>query len=151
MAIWRALFTYLHLLSAGLLGGLLLAQHWMLKRPVGRGDVALFGALGLGQLLAAIGALASGSALMAQFGSGAPHYLSNPLFLLKIGLFALMALASGWPLSQYVTWSRQLRSQPTFAPLGREIERLRAVLGLMLGLLALIPLPSVMLVRGFGG
>ena len=39
--IWRALFTYLHLLAAGLAAGLLLGQHWLLKRPVDRTQLGL--------------------------------------------------------------------------------------------------------------
>ena len=148
--IWRALFTYLHLLSAGRMAGRLIAQHWLLKRPVDRQQVALLGALGLGQLLAAIAALATGSALASSFGEGAGYYLANPMFRLKMGLFLVLAAASGWPLLQYVHWSREMRRGPQFAPLGREVDRLRTALSLMLGLMALLPLPAVLVSRAFG-
>lgn len=143
--IWAALFTYLHLLAAGLMAGLLLAQHWLLKRPVDRQQVTLLGALGLGQLLAAIASLATGSALAASFGAGLDAYLGSAMFLLKMGLFLLLAAVSGLPLLQYVQWSREFRQKGRFAPLGREVERVRAALSLMLGLLALLPLPAVLL------
>jgi hypothetical protein len=55
--IWPALFTYLHLLAAGLAAGLLLGQHWLLKRPLDRIQLGLLGAMALGQLLAAIASL----------------------------------------------------------------------------------------------
>lgn len=149
--IWHALFTYLHLVSAGLLAGLLVAQHWLLKRGVDRQQVALLGALGLGHLLAAIAVLATGLALASAFGRGAAYYASSPMFLLKMGLFLLLAVMSGWPLLQYVQWSREFRHGPRFAPLGREVERVRAVLSLMMGVAALLPLPAILVSRGVAG
>lgn len=146
--VWEALFTYLHLLAAGLMAGLLLAQHWLLKRPVDRRQVTLLGALGLGQLLAAIASLATGSALAASFGSGLDAYLGNAMFLLKMGLFLTLAAVSGLPLLQYVQWSREFRQKGQFAPLGREVERVRAALSLMLGLVALLPLPAILISMG---
>ena len=148
--IWRALFTYLHLLAAGLTAGLLLGQHWLLKRPVDRLQLGLLGALALGQLLAAIAVLATGIALTSQFGLGGGYYLGNSLFLLKMGLFGLFAAVSALPLAQYVRWSRASRGAAAFVPLGREVERIRASVALAIGLMALLPLPAVLLARGFG-
>lgn len=148
--IWRALFTYAHLLSAGLAGGLLVGQYWLLKRPVDRMQVGLLGAMGLGQLLASIAALATGSALASSFGMGTGYYLGHPLFLLKMGIFLVLGAVSALPLRQYVRWSKELRRRPAFAPLGREVERVRAALSLMLGLMALLPLPAILVARGFG-
>lgn len=148
--IWLALFTYLHLLAAGLMAGLLVGQYWLLKRPVDRQQVGLLGKLGLGQLLAAIAVLATGMALASNFGPGTGFYLGNPMFLLKMGLFLVLAAVSGWPLAQYVQWNRELRQGPRFAPLGREVDRVRAALSLALGLMTLLPLPAVLMSRGFG-
>lgn len=148
--IWRVLFTYLHLLAAGLAGALLVGQHWLLKRPVDATQLGLLGTMALGQLLAMIAVLATGIALTTQFGEGSAHYLGNALFLLKMGLFFLLAAVSAVPLAQYVHWNRVSRSAAAVAPLGREVERVRACLSLAMGLVALLPLPSVLLARGFG-
>lgn len=148
--IWRALFTYLHLLAAGLAAGLLLGQHWLLKRPVDRTQLGLLGAMALGQLLAAIAVLATGIALTTEFGMGGGYYLGNHLYLLKLGLFLLFAAVSAIPLTQYVRWNRASRGSAAVAPLGREVERVRASVSLAIGLMALLPLPAVLLARGFG-
>ena len=52
--------------------------------------------------------------------------------------------------SRIAVWSREARFGPTFAPLSRDLERLRLLVSLQLGLLALMPLPAVLLARGFG-
>ena len=148
--IWGALFTYLHLLAAGLTAGLLIGQHWLLKRPVDHVQVGLLGAMGLGQLLAGAAVLATGMALASVFGMGAGYYLHQPLFLLKTTIFAVVSAVSFLPLLQYVRWHQEARRRPAFLPLLREVERVRAALSLMIGLMALLPLPAVLLARGFG-
>jgi len=148
--IWRALFAYLHLLAAGLAAAMLLGQYWLLKRPVDRVQVGLLGAMGLGQLLAGIAVIATGMALASAFGMGTGYYLGHPLFLLKMGIFAVLALVSLLPLLQYVRWQREARRRPAFLPLLREVERVRASLSLSIGLMALLPLPAVLVARGFG-
>jgi len=148
--IWRALFAYLHLLSAGLTAAMLIGQYWLLKRPVDRVQVRLLGTMGLGQLLAGIAVIATGMALASSFGMGTGYYLGHPLFLLKMGIFAVLAIVSVLPLVQYVHWTREARRRPAFLPLVREVERVRAALSLMIGLMALLPLPAVLVARGFG-
>lgn len=148
--IWRALFAYLHLLAAGLTAALLIGQYWLLKRPVDRVQATLLGAMGLGQLLAGIAVIATGIALASSFGMGVGYYLGHPLFLLKMGIFAVLAAVSFLPLLQYVHWTREARRRPAFLPLGHEVERVRAALSLMIGLMVLLPLPAVLVARGFG-
>lgn len=148
--IWRALFAYLHLVAAGLTAALVVGQYWMLKRPVDRVQATLLGAMGLGQLLAGAAVIATGMALASTFGMGSGYYLRHPLFLLKMGIFAVLAVVSILPLLQYVQWTREARRRPAFLPLGREVERVRAALSLMIGLMALLPLPAVLVARGFG-
>jgi uncharacterized membrane protein len=148
--IWRVLFTYLHLLASGLVGALLIGQYWLLKRPVDRPQLGLLGAMALGQLLAMIAILATGIALTTQFGMGSGYYLGNFLFLLKAGLFFMLAGVSALPLSQYLRWNRDGRAAAHFVPLGREVDRVRASLALAIGLIALLPLPAMLLAAGFG-
>jgi putative membrane protein len=148
--IWRVLFTYLHLLAAGLAAALLIGQHWLLKRPVDRLQLGLLGAMALGQLLATIAILATGIALTTQFGMGAGYYLGNFLFLLKMGLFLTLAGVAALPLAQYLRWNRASRGTAAFAPQGREVERVRASIALAIGLMALLPLPAILLAAGFG-
>lgn len=145
-----ALFAYLHLLSAGLGAGMLLVEHWLLRRPVDRTQARLLGLADLTWLLGLIGSVATGVARLNHFGHGAGYYLSNHLFLLKLGVIGLMAVAAMWPTRQYIRWNREARQAPSFAPLTRDVERVRAVVSLQLGLIALVPFLAVLAGRGYG-
>jgi putative membrane protein len=148
--IWDAIFAYLHYMAIGLTAGLLLAEHWLLKRPLDRAQVRLLGTVDLGYFLAAIAVLATGLARVLYFGKGTGYYLANHLFWVKMAVFLVVGLASIPPTLQFIRWNREARSQPTFAPLGRELDRVRACIALELGLLALLPLLATMIARGFG-
>ncbi len=67
-----------------------------------------------------------------------------------MGIFAVLAAVSFLPLLQYVKWTREARRRAQFLPLAREVDRVRAALSLMIGLMALLPLPAVLVARGFG-
>ena len=148
--IWPAVFAYLHLLAAGLAAAMLLVEYWLLKRPVDRIQARLLGAADLTWLLALIAALATGLARAGHFGLGPGYYLSNHLFLLKLGVFGVLAATAIAATLQFVRWNREARNAPVFAPLTREVERVRAVIALELGLFVLLPFLSVLAGRGFG-
>ncbi|MBP6513768.1 MAG: DUF2214 family protein [Steroidobacteraceae bacterium] len=148
--IWEVLFAWLHLLAVGLTAGLLLTQHWLLRRPVDRAQARLLGVVDLGYYLAAMGALATGLARALNFGNGVGYYAANALFWTKMGVFAALVLVSALPSLQFIRWNREARSAPIFAPLSREIERVRACVGLELALVAFLPLLATLLARGYG-
>jgi putative membrane protein len=148
--IWDAVFAYLHFLAVGLTAGLLLAEYWLLRRPLDRMQVRLIGTVDLGYFLAAIGVVATGLARVLYFGKGTSYYLANHLFWVKMAVFLVVGLASVPPTLQFIRWNREARSQPTFAPLSRELDRVRACIALELGLLALLPLLATMVARGWG-
>ena len=148
--IWQALFGYFHLLAAGLAGGLKLAEHWMLSRPPDRLQIRLLGTARMGYLLALIAALATGLGRLRDDSFGEPPDLANPLFLLKMGLFGLLLLLALLSTGLLLRWNREARSAPTFTLLTADLETGRATVALELGLLALLPLPAVLLARGFG-
>jgi len=144
------LFAYLHLLSAGLAAGMLLVEHWLLRRPVDRLQARLLGVADLTWLLGLIGSIATGVARGNYFGHGTAYYLANHLFLLKLGVLAVVVVAAPLPTRQFIRWNREARLAPAFAPLTRDLERVRAVISLELGLVALLPLLSVLVGRGYG-
>jgi putative membrane protein len=145
-----ALFDYLHLLSAGLGAGMLLVEHWLLRRPVDRVQARLLGLADLTWLLALIGSAATGLAKLNHFGLGPAYYLSNHLFLLKLGVLGIVVAVALVPTRQFIRWGREARLAPAFAPLSRDVERVRAVVSLELGLLALVPFLAVLAGQGYG-
>lgn len=145
-----ALFVYLHLISAGLGAGMLLVEHWLLRRPVDRVQARLLGLADLTWLLALIGTVATGLARLNHFGLGTGYYLSNHLFLLKLGVLGVIVLTALLPTRQFIRWGREARLAPSFAPLSRDVERVRAAVSLELGLIALVPFLAVLTGQGYG-
>ena len=145
-----ALFAWLHFLVAGVGAGLLLAEYWLCRRMPDRPQVRLLAQVDLGYQLALIGSLATGLARALYYGQDADYYLANRLFWLKIAIFFAVILAAIGPTLQVIRWNREARVAPTFAPLTRELERMRASISLGLGLWLILPLIAVLVARGYG-
>jgi putative membrane protein len=145
-----AVFAWLHLVAVGLAVGLLLSEYWMCRRIPDRLQVRLLGTVDLGYFLALIGSLATGLARMRLEGQDTAYYLANRLFWLKIALFIAIGLIALFPARQYIRWNREARTAPAFAPLTRELERVRGSLALQLGLMLLLPLLAILTARGYG-
>jgi putative membrane protein len=144
-----AVFAWLHLLAIGMGAGLLIAEYWLCRRMPDRLQARLLGQVDLGYQLALIGAFATGLARALYYGEGGAYYLANQLFWLKIALFLALAIVAIGPSLQYLRWSREARGAPSFAPLTREVERVRAAIALGLGLWLILPLISVLVARRF--
>ncbi len=145
-----ALFAWLHLLAAGIGAGLLLTEYWMCRRTPDRTQARLLGTVDLGYQLALIASLATGLARAIYYGQAAEYYLANRLFWLKIAIFLAIVLVAVAPTLQYIRWNREARSAPTFAPLTRDLERVRASISLGLGLWLVLPLIGILVARGYG-
>ena len=145
-----ALFAWLHLLAIGLAAGLLLTEYWLCRRMPDRTQARLLGTVDLGYLLALIASLATGLARAFYYGQDLGYYLANRLFWLKITIFLAVVLVAVTPTLQYVRWNREARTAPSFAPLTREVDRVRASIALGLGLWLILPLLGVLVARGYG-
>jgi putative membrane protein len=145
-----ALFAWLHFLAMGIGVGLLMAEHWLCRRMPDRAQVKLLGQVDLGYQLALIGSLATGLARLLYYGQDPAYYLANRLFWLKIGIFALIVVVAVAPTLQYIRWNREARTAPAFAPLTREVERVRGSVAFGLGLWLILPLLGVLVARGYG-
>ncbi len=146
--IWDAGFAYLHLLAAGAAAALKMAEHWLLARPPDRLQVRLLGQVRLGYLLGLTSSLATGLARLQGWQPAAGLPAGDSLFALKIGLFAMLLLLAVPTTRTVVRWNREARNAPTFAPRLGELEAVRATISLELALVALIPLPAVLLGQG---
>lgn len=149
-ALAAAVFAWLHLLAAGTAAALLMAEFWLCRRMPDRAQVRLLAMADLGYLLALITSLATGLARLVHFGQEPAYYLANRLFWLKITVFLAIGMMAVVPSLQYLRWSREARSAPAFAPLSREVERVRAAIALGLGLWLVLPLLAALVARGYG-
>jgi putative membrane protein len=145
-----AFFAWLHFLAIGVGAGLLLAEYWLCRRMPDRTQARLLGQVDLAYQLALIATLATGLARAIYFGQDAAYYLSNRLFWLKIAIFGLVVVVAVAPTLQYIRWNREARSAPTFAPLTRDVERVRGSIAFGLGLWLILPLTAVLVARGYG-
>ncbi len=145
-----ALFAWLHLLASGAAAGLLISEYWLCGRMPDRTQARLLGMVDLGYLLALIAALATGLARALYYGQAPDYYLSNQLFWLKIMVFLAIVLAALAPTLQYIRWNREARTAPAFAPLTREVEKVRASITFGLGLWLILPLLGILVARGYG-
>lgn len=145
-----AFFAWLHLLAAGIAAGLLMAEYWLCRRIPDRAQVRLLGIVDTGYFLALITSLATGLARLLHYGQHPGYYYANRLFWLKITIFLAIGLVAVLPSLQYLRWNREARTAPAFAPLTREVDRVRAAIALGLGLWLAIPLLAVLVARGYG-
>jgi len=145
-----ALFAWLHLLAAGVAAGLLLTEYWLCRVMPDRIRARLLGTVDLGYFLALIASLATGLTRALYFAREPDYYLANRLFWLKIIVYILIGLVALAPTLQYIRWNREARSAPVFAPLTRELDRVRASIAFGLGLWLILPLLSILVARGYG-
>jgi putative membrane protein len=145
-----AVFAWLHFVVIGVGAGLLLAEHWLCRRMPDRAQVRLLGQVDLGYQLALIGSLATGLARLLYYGQDLDYYLGNRLFWLKIGIFGVIIVVAVAPTLQYIRWNREARTAPAFAPLTRDVERVRGSVAFALGLWLILPLLGVLVARGYG-
>jgi putative membrane protein len=145
-----AVFAWLHLLAAGIAAALLMAEYWLCRRMPDRIQVRQLGIVDMGYFLALITTLATGLARLLHDGQDPDYYYANRLFWLKITVFLAIGLVAVLPSLQYLRWNREARSAPAFAPLTREVDRVRAAIALGLGLWLVMPLLAVLVARGYG-
>ena len=145
-----AVFAWLHLLAIGVGAGMLLTEYWLCRRMPDRIQARLLGQVDMGYQLALIGSLATGLARALYYGQDVPYYLANRLFWLKIAIFFMIVVVAVAPTLQYIRWNREARTAPTFTPLERDVERVRASIALGLGLWLILPLIGILVARGYG-
>jgi putative membrane protein len=94
-------------------------------------------------------ALGSGLAYLIWFGKGAAFYLHNPVFYIKLALFAALGLISMPPTLQYRRWLRSFETAP-YSVADSQVVRMRSYIGAELVLVAAIPLMATFVARGVG-
>lgn len=94
-------------------------------------------------------ALGSGLAYFVWFGKGAAFYLHNPVFYIKLALFAALGLISMPPTLQYLRWLRGFEAAP-YAVAEYQVTRMRRYIWAELVMVAVIPLMATFMARGIG-
>ena len=139
----------LHHLGILAVFGFLLAELAILRLPICTRMVDVLARVDLGYGLAAGLVLAAGLARVLWGEKGAAFYTENPVFWVKLGLFALIALISIRPTLAYLRWRRRARASASL-PQGGDIAQARLWVALQVGLFAGLPLCAALMARGLG-
>ena len=108
-----------------------------------------FWLLSCGVAASAAIALASGVALLMSTGHGATFYLHNPVFYIKLAIFAAMLLIAITPARMIVQWQREAATGAL--PEAGMVLLVRRYLTIEICLLLAIPLAASLATRGIGG
>ena len=146
----EVLVVYLHFAAMILIAVFLAIEFLICVPELARERVTLLARVDLLYLIAAVLALATGAARLVWFGKGAGFYLHNPVFYIKLALFAAVGLISVPPTMQYLRWLRMLKTGAGAVAADFEVLRARRYVLAELVLFAFIPLLAVLMVRGFG-
>jgi len=145
----EALVAYLHYLAMVLIAVFLVAEHRLCRPGLAAEQVRRLARIDFLYMLAAALALATGVVRVVWLGKGPAFYLYNPVFYVKIALFAAVGLLSISPTLQYLRWMRELNAGGK-SPETWQIARVSRYLLAELILFALIPLMAVLMARGIG-
>ncbi|MCW5623094.1 MAG: DUF2214 family protein [Burkholderiales bacterium] len=147
----EAIIAWLHILSILTLTGFIAAEFFICSEHLQPGHVRLLTRLDLGYLAAAVAVLATGLARLLWFSKEPAFYLPNPVFWIKMALFAAIGLVSIPPTLQFLRWNRALNAGQMRVLKGADIVRIRRLIGIELALLAAVPLMAILMARGIGG
>ncbi|WP_017910065.1 DUF2214 family protein [Xanthomonas sp. SHU 199] len=147
MALRDLILASLHHLAMLLLIAALVAEWALLHAPLDHRQLARLVRVDAGYGLAALLILAIG-ALRVRYGlKGADYYLHTPWFWAKLGTFAAIGLLSLVPTLRLLRWRRQARLQPTWSPNAAQVRTLQRLIGVELGLLAVLVVLAAAMAR----
>ncbi len=147
MALRDLILASLHHLAMLLLIAALVAEWILLRAPLDNRQVTRLVRVDAGYGLAALLILAIG-ALRVRYGlKGTGYYLHNPWFWAKLGTFAAIGLLSLVPTLRLLGWRRQARLQPTWSPNAAQVRTLQRLIGVELGLLAVLVVLAAAMAR----
>lgn len=145
-----ALYAYLHFAAILVLASALGAEALLLRAEPGPQTLRALGRADLLYGLSAAVVLVSGLLRLYLGAKGAGFYAVNPVFWVKMALFATVAAISVPATVRIVRWQRGLKTNPGYVPLKTEIDATRRWVFWELHLLALVPLAAVFMARGLG-
>ncbi|MCW0464371.1 DUF2214 family protein [Xanthomonas sacchari] len=147
MALRDLILASLHHLAMLLLIAALVAEWTLLRAPPDHRQLARLVRADAGYGLAALLILVVG-ALRVRYGlKGADYYLHTPWFWAKLGTFAAIGLISLVPTLRLLRWRRQARLQPTWSPNAAQVRTLQRLIGVELGLLAVLVVLAAAMAR----
>ena len=142
--------AYVHYLSFMLCFGALLFERISLKVDPNRQEAISMVIADLIYGIAGIALLVSGIYRVIKFGQGSEFYTENPIFWIKIIVFALIGSLSLYPTVTYVLWAIPLSKGTLPKVTENLVSRLRLIINIELVGFASIPFLATLMARGVG-
>jgi putative membrane protein len=145
-----ALFAFLHHLAAFTLAGAIAVQFVLI-----RGELSAESARRLSAADAVVGAsalvvLLIGLLRVFYFEKGASYYFHSVPFILKLSVFAMVALASIYPTVLFASWRKAMKSGPLPAVAPGKLRAVRRIIHWELAGVVVILLCAALMARGIG-
>jgi putative membrane protein len=137
------LFAFLHHAAAFALVAALAVELVLLRGELTAQNVRRLQRADMALGISAVFLLAVGLLRVFYFEKGAAYYFHNTAFLVKLALFALLALASVYPTVAFMSWRRA-------PPDPARVPALRKVVHLELAGVVVILLCAALMARGIG-
>ena len=142
--------AYIHYLSFMLCFGALLFERISLKVDPNRQEAISMVIADIIYGIAGIALLVSGIYRVIKFGQGSEFYTENPIFWIKIIVFALVGSLSLYPTVTYVLWAIPLSKGTLPNVTETLVSRLRLIINVELVGFASIPFLATLMARGVG-
>ena len=142
--------AYIHYLSFMVCFGALIYERISLKVDPNRLEAISMVIADIIYGIAGIALLVSGIYRVIKFGQGSEFYTKNPIFWIKIIVFALVGSLSLYPTITYVLWAIPLSKGILPKVTENLVSRLRLIINIELVGFASIPFLATLMARGVG-
>ncbi len=144
------LLSILHHTAIYVLVSLLVAEWVLLRGAPDSRTLARLARADLAYGLAALVLIGVGVCRVIYGAKGSAFYTQNPIFWLKMGLFAGVGLVSIVPTVRLIQWGRRHRANASALPSASDFAALRRYLLIEAVLFAGIPICAALMARGYG-
>ena len=149
-SISSASVAYIHYLSFMICFGSLIFERISLKESPNRKEAISMVIADIIYGIAGIALLVSGIYRVIKYGQGAAFYTDNPIFWVKIIIFALVGSLSLYPTVTYVLWAIPISKGNLPIVTSNLVSRLRLIINIELIGFSLIPFFATLMSRGIG-
>ena len=142
--------AYVHYLSFMLCFGALIFERVSVKTNPNRQEAISMVIADIVYGIAGVALLVSGIYRVIKFGQGTDFYTQNPIFWIKIILFALVGSLSLYPTITYILWAIPLSKGNLPKVTADLVSRLKIIINIELIGFSLIPFFATLMSRGIG-
>ena len=148
--IQNALIAYVHYLSFMICFGSLIFERISLKEDPNKQEAISMIIADVIYGIAGVALLVSGIYRVIKFGQGEDFYTQNPIFWIKIIIFALVGSLSLYPTFTYILWAIPISKGNLPAVPLKLVSRLRLIINIELIGFSFIPFFATLMARGVG-